>query len=161
MEKSWPVMLVGNAGSGKSVLMGDKLESLNTDEYLVQAVPFNFYTTSAMLQGGFGAGWAWGAGWGWGCRMGPGVQGGTGPGAELQGKVEEQGALTAQPGHTNHMPAPHSHISCCPFSSRDSPATSSRLPPLTTGLYAQSKGDRVAARTLAPLLPGRPHRELP
>ncbi|XP_005407434.1 PREDICTED: dynein heavy chain 17, axonemal [Chinchilla lanigera] len=51
MGKSWPVMLVGNAGSGKSVLMGDKLESLGTDDYLVQAVPFNFYTTSAMLQG--------------------------------------------------------------------------------------------------------------
>ncbi|XP_017734863.1 PREDICTED: dynein heavy chain 17, axonemal isoform X4 [Rhinopithecus bieti] len=51
MEKSWPVMLVGNAGTGKSVMMGDKLESLNTDYYLVQAVPFNFYTTSAMLQG--------------------------------------------------------------------------------------------------------------
>uniref|UniRef100_A0A4X1URR4 Dynein axonemal heavy chain 17 n=1 Tax=Sus scrofa TaxID=9823 RepID=A0A4X1URR4_PIG len=51
MEKSRPVMLVGNAGTGKSVLMGDKLDSLSTDEYLVQAVPFNFYTTSAMLQG--------------------------------------------------------------------------------------------------------------
>lgn len=51
MEKAWPVMLVGNAGTGKSVLMGDKLESLSTDDYLVQAVPFNFYTTSAMLQG--------------------------------------------------------------------------------------------------------------
>uniref|UniRef100_A0A452UE75 Dynein axonemal heavy chain 17 n=1 Tax=Ursus maritimus TaxID=29073 RepID=A0A452UE75_URSMA len=51
MEKSWPLMLVGNAGTGKSVLMGDKLESLSTDDYLVQAVPFNFYTTSAMLQG--------------------------------------------------------------------------------------------------------------
>ncbi|XP_055971730.1 dynein axonemal heavy chain 17 [Sorex fumeus] len=51
MEKAWPVMLVGNAGTGKSVLMGDKLSSLNPDEYLVQAVPFNFYTTSAMLQG--------------------------------------------------------------------------------------------------------------
>lgn len=51
MAKAWPVMLVGNAGTGKSVLMGDKLESLSTDDYLVQAVPFNFYTTSAMLQG--------------------------------------------------------------------------------------------------------------
>ena len=51
VEKSWPVMLVGNAGTGKSVLMGDKLDSLSTDDYLVQAVPFNFYTTSAMLQG--------------------------------------------------------------------------------------------------------------
>ncbi|KAM5306863.1 dynein axonemal heavy chain 17 isoform 1-T1 [Glossophaga mutica] len=51
MGKSRPVMLVGNAGTGKSVLMGDKLDSLSTDDYLVQAVPFNFYTTSAMLQG--------------------------------------------------------------------------------------------------------------
>ncbi|XP_059763861.1 dynein axonemal heavy chain 17 isoform X1 [Balaenoptera ricei] len=51
VEKSCPVMLVGNAGTGKSVLMGDKLDSLSTDDYLVQAVPFNFYTTSAMLQG--------------------------------------------------------------------------------------------------------------
>uniref|UniRef100_A0A803WAA3 Dynein axonemal heavy chain 17 n=1 Tax=Ficedula albicollis TaxID=59894 RepID=A0A803WAA3_FICAL len=51
MEKQRPVMLVGNAGTGKSVLMWDKLEALGTDEYLVQSVPLNFYTTSAMLQG--------------------------------------------------------------------------------------------------------------
>ncbi|NXG62204.1 DYH17 protein, partial [Hemiprocne comata] len=50
MEKQRPVMLVGNAGTGKSVLMRDKLEALSTDEYLLQFVPFNFYTTSAMLQ---------------------------------------------------------------------------------------------------------------
>ncbi|MBN3282111.1 DYH17 protein, partial [Polyodon spathula] len=50
MEKKRPVMLVGNAGTGKSVLMGEKLRSLNTDNYVVQSVPFNFYTTSAMLQ---------------------------------------------------------------------------------------------------------------
>ncbi|XP_062330264.1 dynein axonemal heavy chain 17-like [Osmerus eperlanus] len=50
MERKCPVMLVGNAGSGKSVLMGDKLRSLDSDNYLVQSVPFNFYTTSAMLQ---------------------------------------------------------------------------------------------------------------
>ncbi|XP_015211854.2 dynein axonemal heavy chain 17 [Lepisosteus oculatus] len=50
MEKKRPVMLVGNAGSGKSVLMGEKLRGLNTDNYVVQSVPFNFYTTSAMLQ---------------------------------------------------------------------------------------------------------------
>ncbi|KYO41015.1 hypothetical protein Y1Q_0014129 [Alligator mississippiensis] len=50
MARKWPVMLVGNAGTGKSVLMGNKLEALNTDDYLVQSVPFNFYTTSAMLQ---------------------------------------------------------------------------------------------------------------
>ncbi|KAH0629389.1 hypothetical protein JD844_011440 [Phrynosoma platyrhinos] len=50
MEKKWPVMLVGNAGTGKSVLMVDKLETLSMDDYMVQSVPFNFYTTSAMLQ---------------------------------------------------------------------------------------------------------------
>ncbi|XP_068269716.1 LOW QUALITY PROTEIN: dynein axonemal heavy chain 17 [Nyctibius grandis] len=50
VEKQRPVMLVGNAGTGKSVLMRDKLEAFGTDEYLVQSVPFNFYTTSAMLQ---------------------------------------------------------------------------------------------------------------
>ncbi|NWW98330.1 DYH17 protein, partial [Caloenas nicobarica] len=50
MEKRRPVMLVGNAGTGKSVMMRDKLEALSTDEYFVQFVPFNFYTTSAMLQ---------------------------------------------------------------------------------------------------------------
>ncbi|NWU53608.1 DYH17 protein, partial [Dromas ardeola] len=50
MERQRPVMLVGNAGTGKSVLMRDKLEALGTDEYLVQSVPFNFYTTSEMLQ---------------------------------------------------------------------------------------------------------------
>ncbi|NXK40473.1 DYH17 protein, partial [Piprites chloris] len=50
IEKQQPVMLVGNAGTGKSVLMWDKLEALGTDEYLLQSVPLNFYTTSAMLQ---------------------------------------------------------------------------------------------------------------
>ncbi|XP_042198221.1 dynein axonemal heavy chain 9 isoform X3 [Callorhinchus milii] len=46
-----PVMLVGNAGTGKSVLVGEKLGSLDPDEYTVKNVPFNYYTTSAMLQG--------------------------------------------------------------------------------------------------------------
>lgn len=68
MAKSRPVMLVGNAGTGKSVLMGDKLDSLSTDDYLVQAVPFNFYTTSAMLQGARGGG---GRGRGPGAGAGP------------------------------------------------------------------------------------------
>ena len=44
-----PVMLVGNAGTGKTVLMQDKLNSLS-DDWLVANVPFNFYTTSEMLQ---------------------------------------------------------------------------------------------------------------
>lgn len=44
-------MLVGTAGTGKSVLVGAKLASLDAEEYLVKNVPFNYYTTSAMLQG--------------------------------------------------------------------------------------------------------------
>ncbi|XP_078257485.1 dynein axonemal heavy chain 17-like [Rhinoraja longicauda] len=50
IEKGRPVMLAGNAGTGKSVLMGEKLNALNIEEYVIQAVPFNFYTNSAMLQ---------------------------------------------------------------------------------------------------------------
>ncbi|XP_033278738.2 dynein axonemal heavy chain 9 isoform X2 [Orcinus orca] len=45
-----PVMLVGTAGTGKSVLVGARLASLDAKEYLVKNVPFNYYTTSAMLQ---------------------------------------------------------------------------------------------------------------
>uniref|UniRef100_A0A8C0E5M4 Dynein axonemal heavy chain 9 n=1 Tax=Balaenoptera musculus TaxID=9771 RepID=A0A8C0E5M4_BALMU len=45
-----PVMLVGTAGTGKSVLVGARLASLDAEEYLVKNVPFNYYTTSAMLQ---------------------------------------------------------------------------------------------------------------
>ncbi|XP_057572498.1 dynein axonemal heavy chain 9 [Hippopotamus amphibius kiboko] len=45
-----PVMLVGTAGTGKSVLVGATLASLDTEEYLVKSVPFNYYTTAAMLQ---------------------------------------------------------------------------------------------------------------
>ncbi|XP_064531689.1 dynein axonemal heavy chain 9 isoform X4 [Pseudopipra pipra] len=51
LERRRPVMLVGSAGTGKSVLVGDKLSSLDTDTYVVKKVPFNYYTTSAMLQG--------------------------------------------------------------------------------------------------------------
>lgn len=51
LERSRPVMLVGNAGTGKSVIVGDKLSSLDPEEYMVKNVPFNYYTTSAMLQG--------------------------------------------------------------------------------------------------------------
>jgi dynein heavy chain len=45
MEKGHPVMLVGSAGSGKTVLVGDKL-SLLPESYAIANVPFNFYTTS-------------------------------------------------------------------------------------------------------------------
>ena len=52
IELGRPVMLVGAAGSGKTVLMQDKLNSLtdDSDNWMVANVPFNFYTTSAMLQ---------------------------------------------------------------------------------------------------------------
>ncbi|XP_034948410.1 dynein beta chain, ciliary-like [Chelonus insularis] len=49
MKKKVPVMLVGSAGSGKSVVVSDKLSSL-PDNYNVANVPFNYYTSSEMLQ---------------------------------------------------------------------------------------------------------------
>lgn len=49
MEKKHPVMLVGNAGCGKTVLVNEKLASLS-ENYAIANVPFNFYTTSEMLQ---------------------------------------------------------------------------------------------------------------
>jgi len=50
MEKRRPVMLVGNAGAGKTVLVQSKLYAL-PDDFMITNVPFNFYTTSQMLQG--------------------------------------------------------------------------------------------------------------
>ena len=50
MANRRPVMLVGNAGCGKTVLINDKLNALNTDETLVTMLPLNYYTTSLMLQ---------------------------------------------------------------------------------------------------------------
>ncbi|XP_074871093.1 dynein axonemal heavy chain 9 [Carettochelys insculpta] len=53
LERRRPIMLVGNAGTGKSVLVGDKLSTLDASKYLVKNVPFNYYTSSAMLQAVF------------------------------------------------------------------------------------------------------------
>ncbi|XP_047143157.1 dynein beta chain, ciliary isoform X1 [Hydra vulgaris] len=50
MEAKRPIMLIGNAGCGKTVLVGEKFASLDPDKMIVANVPFNFYTTSAMLQ---------------------------------------------------------------------------------------------------------------
>ncbi|RKO98183.1 hypothetical protein CXG81DRAFT_17063 [Caulochytrium protostelioides] len=44
-----PVLLIGNAGSGKTVLMQEKLRSYPDDRLIVN-VPFNFYTTAWSLQ---------------------------------------------------------------------------------------------------------------
>ena len=49
MDRDRPVMLVGNAGSGKTVMIGDKLFSLG-DNKMVTTIPLNYYTTSMMLQ---------------------------------------------------------------------------------------------------------------
>jgi len=38
-------MLIGGAGSGKSVIVAEKLAAL-PDNYNIANVPFNFYTTS-------------------------------------------------------------------------------------------------------------------
>jgi len=48
MEQRHPVMLVGNAGVGKTVLVCDKLSALS-ENYTVANVPFNFYTTSGEI----------------------------------------------------------------------------------------------------------------
>ncbi|XP_055341295.1 LOW QUALITY PROTEIN: dynein beta chain, ciliary-like [Paramacrobiotus metropolitanus] len=45
-----PAMLVGPAGSGKSVIMADVLRRLPADDYAITQIAFNFYTTSLMLQ---------------------------------------------------------------------------------------------------------------
>lgn len=42
-------MLVGHAGVGKTVFVGDMLASLSQD-YIVSRVPLNYHTTSAALQ---------------------------------------------------------------------------------------------------------------
>ena len=42
MEKRRPVMLIGNAGSDKTVLVQSKLDSFNPDNYVVGNTPFNF-----------------------------------------------------------------------------------------------------------------------
>lgn len=42
-------MLVGNAGVGKTVFVGDRLAAL-CEDYLLANIPFNYYTSSAVLQ---------------------------------------------------------------------------------------------------------------
>ena len=44
-----PVMLIGAAGCGKTVLINEKLIQLD-ENYMVTNVPFNFYYTAEMLQ---------------------------------------------------------------------------------------------------------------
>lgn len=46
IEKQKPIMFVGAAGTGKSVIINDKLKSLSNELYAVTNVSLNFYTTS-------------------------------------------------------------------------------------------------------------------
>ncbi|KAM6142342.1 LOW QUALITY PROTEIN: dynein axonemal heavy chain 11 [Phoenicopterus ruber ruber] len=52
LTKGKPVILVGNAGVGKTVFVGDRLAALSED-YLLANIPLNHYTTSAVLQSKF------------------------------------------------------------------------------------------------------------
>lgn len=49
LAKAQPLMLVGNAGVGKTAMVGNKMEDL-PESYMVAKTAFNYYTTSAMLQ---------------------------------------------------------------------------------------------------------------
>lgn len=46
VDKKKAIMFVGAAGTGKSVIVNDKLKSLPNDLYAVANVSLNFYTTS-------------------------------------------------------------------------------------------------------------------
>uniref|UniRef100_A0A3Q3ETL8 Dynein axonemal heavy chain 11 n=1 Tax=Labrus bergylta TaxID=56723 RepID=A0A3Q3ETL8_9LABR len=50
LERRQPVMLVGNAGVGKTALVRNKLDCL-PESYMTTKIPFNYYTTSLSLQG--------------------------------------------------------------------------------------------------------------
>uniref|UniRef100_A0A3P8V3P1 Dynein axonemal heavy chain 11 n=1 Tax=Cynoglossus semilaevis TaxID=244447 RepID=A0A3P8V3P1_CYNSE len=50
LERRQPVMLVGNAGVGKTAVVRHKLDCL-PESYMTTKVPLNYYTTSLMLQG--------------------------------------------------------------------------------------------------------------
>lgn len=49
VDNAKPVLLIGNAGCGKTVMMNNKLSSYGDDKMIVN-VPFNFYTTAWSLQ---------------------------------------------------------------------------------------------------------------
>ena len=49
IEKEYPIMLVGHAGTGKTALINSRLKNL-PDNYMFTNISFNYYTTSEMLQ---------------------------------------------------------------------------------------------------------------
>lgn len=48
VDKKAAIMFVGGAGTGKSVIVNEKLKSLSNDLYAVTSVSLNFYTTSGI-----------------------------------------------------------------------------------------------------------------
>ncbi|CAF0866110.1 unnamed protein product, partial [Didymodactylos carnosus] len=50
IKKGVSVMFVGASGCGKSVLITNRLEKLNSTHYIISTIPLNFYTTSEILQ---------------------------------------------------------------------------------------------------------------
>lgn len=46
VDKKSAIMFVGGAGTGKSVIVNEKLKSLSSELYAVLSVPLNFYTSS-------------------------------------------------------------------------------------------------------------------
>ena len=49
IELSFPIMLIGLAGCGKTLLISEKLNQMD-ENYLISSVPFNFYYTSELTQ---------------------------------------------------------------------------------------------------------------
>lgn len=48
IDKKLAIMFVGAAGTGKSVIVNEKLKSLPNDLYAIANVPLNFYTSSGI-----------------------------------------------------------------------------------------------------------------
>ncbi|CAF4979503.1 unnamed protein product, partial [Rotaria sp. Silwood1] len=49
-KKGVSVMFIGSAGTGKSVIIKNRLEKFNSQNFMVSTIPLNYYTTSEMLQ---------------------------------------------------------------------------------------------------------------
>ncbi|KAL0221332.1 hypothetical protein RCL1_001186 [Eukaryota sp. TZLM3-RCL] len=50
IHRQFPVLLVGSAGTGKTLLVNDYLQSLDEEQWLSKVVNFNYYTDSSTLQ---------------------------------------------------------------------------------------------------------------
>ena len=49
VDLKFPVMLIGAAGSGKTLIINEKLGQMD-EEFLIANVPFNFYYNSELTQ---------------------------------------------------------------------------------------------------------------